>query len=81
MCELHGSLRLPQPTVSRHLASLRRAGLVVARRDGIWMHYRLASTPDPVVQAVVDGVLHALTHTETTARDAERLQVEQEHRA
>jgi len=76
VCELHASLRLPQPTVSRHLASLRRAGLVAARRDGVWMHYRLADTLDPVTRTTLDAVLHALTHTDTTAHDAARLQVE-----
>jgi ArsR family transcriptional regulator len=43
---LHEALRLPQPTVSRHLAHLRRAGLVRTRRDGLWVHYRLAHTAD-----------------------------------
>jgi len=76
VCDLHSSLRLPQPTVSRHLAALRRAGLVAARRDGIWMHYRLAGTLDPVTRTTLDAVLHALTHTDTTTKDAARLQVE-----
>jgi ArsR family transcriptional regulator len=35
-------LRLPQPTVSRHLSYLRRAGLVAARREASWSFYRLA---------------------------------------
>ncbi|MFP5379912.1 MAG: ArsR/SmtB family transcription factor, partial [Vicinamibacteria bacterium] len=74
VCQLHGSLRLPQPTVSRHLASLRRAGLVAARRDGVWMHYRLAPDLDPVLRTTLDAVLHALTHTDTTATDARRLE-------
>jgi ArsR family transcriptional regulator len=73
VCELHGSLALPQPTVSRHLASLRRAGLVAARRDGVWMHYRLADGLDPVLKGALDAVLHALTHTDTAERDARRL--------
>src|SRR3990172_8618566 len=34
-------LRVPQPTVSRHLAYLRKAGLVLARRKTLWIHYRL----------------------------------------
>jgi DNA-binding transcriptional ArsR family regulator len=41
VCHLHGALDLPQPTVSRHLAVLRHAGLVVGRRDGAWVHYAL----------------------------------------
>jgi ArsR family transcriptional regulator len=35
-------LRAPQTTVSRHLAYLRRAGLVGVRKDGLWKHYSLA---------------------------------------
>ncbi|MBL8861944.1 MAG: helix-turn-helix transcriptional regulator [Planctomycetes bacterium] len=42
VCDLVGALDLPQPLVSRHLGVLRRAGLVTARRDGLWMHYALA---------------------------------------
>lgn len=72
VCHLHGSLRLPQPTVSRHLAYLRKAGLVAARRDGVWMHYRLADL-DPVIGATLDAALHALTHTPTAATDRQRL--------
>ena len=41
VCELVDRLETPQSTMSRHLGQLRRAGLVVARRDGTWMHYRL----------------------------------------
>jgi ArsR family transcriptional regulator len=41
VCYLVEILAQPQPKVSRHLAYLRRAGLVAARRDGKWMHYRL----------------------------------------
>ena len=41
VCHIHDSLGLPQPTVSRHLAYLRRSGLVSVRRDGVWMHYQL----------------------------------------
>lgn len=74
VCHLHASLDVPQPTASRHLAYLRRAGLVAARRDGIWMHYRLAPIDNPVIAAVVKAALHALTHTSITARDERRLQ-------
>lgn len=41
VCDLHGALAIPQPKVSRHLAVLREAGLVLARREGVWMHYRI----------------------------------------
>src|SRR5206468_1824721 len=52
VCHIHESLRIPQPKASRHLAYLRKAGLVQARREGLWMHYRLAELPDPLLQAV-----------------------------
>ncbi len=41
VCEMHGLLDASQPKVSRHLGVLREAGLVLARRDGVWMHYRI----------------------------------------
>ncbi len=41
VCHLQGVLRTNQPKISRHLACLRKAGLVEARRDGRWTHYRL----------------------------------------
>ena len=76
VCHIHGGLRLPQPTISRHLAYLRRAGLVTARRDGVWMHYRLAPQASPIVQGVIDAALHALSHAAITESDAKHLRKE-----
>ena len=73
VCDIHGSLDLPQPTVSRHLAYLRKSGLVEGRKDGLWVHYRLAPLPDPVLQAVLDAVGHALGHLDAQQRDRRRL--------
>lgn len=75
VCHIHASLDVPQPTASRHLAYLRKSGLVEARREGIWMHYRLAVQHNPVVASVVKAALHALTHTDISAKDERRLQV------
>ncbi len=74
VCDIHESLKLPQPKVSRHLAYLRRSGLVDTRRDGLWIHYRLATFDDPVLRAIGNAIRHALTHVETVHRDGERLQ-------
>jgi len=73
VCHIHESLRISQPKASRHLAYLRRAGLVTTRRDGLWIHYRLADTADPVLHAIRDAVTHALGHVHSIRRDAERL--------
>ena len=75
VCHLHASLDVPQPTASRHLAYLRKSGLVEARRDGVWMHYKLAPIDSPVVESVVKAALHALTHTDISAKDERRLQI------
>lgn len=75
VCDIHAGLDVPQPTASRHLAYLRKAGLVDARRAGIWMHYRLTPVGNPVVAAVVAAALHALSHTEVSAKDERRLHV------
>jgi ArsR family transcriptional regulator len=74
VCDIHESLKIPQSKASRHLAYLRRSGLVETRRDGLWIHYRLGRLADPVLTAIADAVRHALTHVDTVHRDAERLQ-------
>jgi len=42
VCELRAVLGLAQPTVSKHLKVLEEAGLVASRKEGQWVHYRLA---------------------------------------
>jgi len=74
VCHIHESLRIPQPKASRHLAYLRRAGLVETRRAGLWVYYRLTATRDPMVSTIRQAVTHTLGHLETVRRDAERLQ-------
>lgn len=60
VCELTHALNLSQPKISRHLAHLREAGVLVARRNGTWMNYRI--NPDlqgwalQILQATLDGV-------------------------
>lgn len=76
VCHIQGGLQLPQPTISRHLAYLRKSGLVEARRDGIWMHYKLADPVSPVIDAVLSATLHALSHAPTTDRDLARMERE-----
>jgi ArsR family transcriptional regulator len=74
VCHIHDSLGLPQPTVSRHLAYLRRSGLVTVRRDGVWMHYRVATTLDPIVQRVVRAAVTALLEIPTTNQDRKQFE-------
>jgi ArsR family transcriptional regulator len=52
-------LKQSQPKVSRHLAYLRRAGVVRARREGKWMHYRIERPADSAVAAILDATLES----------------------
>jgi ArsR family transcriptional regulator len=73
VCDIHETLKIPQPKASRHLAYLRKSGLVQTRREGLWIHYRLGNLADPVTEAIVDAVRHALTHVDSVRKDGERL--------
>jgi ArsR family transcriptional regulator len=74
VCHLHEALGIPQPTASRHLAYLRRTGLVDGRRDGLWVYYSLAKLPDDILQTLVGAVTHCAGHVETVVRDRKRLE-------
>lgn len=45
-----------QPKISRHLAYLRRAGLVANRKDGLWVYYRIASDTSPPIALLIDSL-------------------------
>ncbi len=73
VCNIHGALGIPQPTASRHLAYLRRAGLVASRKDGLWVHYRLAVPKDPALANVLRATIDALGRTRSVSTDRRRL--------
>jgi DNA-binding transcriptional ArsR family regulator len=74
LCHLIGLLKLAPSTVSKHMAVLKDAGLVESRREGKWVHYRLAG-PDapPAVQAALLWVTQALARDPKAAEDAKAL--------
>ena len=74
VCHIHESLRITQPKASRHLAYLRRSGLVETRRQGLWIYYRLSDSSDPVLRTIRQAVAHVLGHVDAIHRDADRLQ-------
>jgi ArsR family transcriptional regulator, arsenate/arsenite/antimonite-responsive transcriptional repressor len=58
-----------QPKVSRHLAYLRRAGVVAARREGKWMHYRIVTPKNSGAARILSAVLAGLTEDKTMQTD------------
>jgi ArsR family transcriptional regulator len=73
VCYFVEVLRMNQPKISRHLAYLRRAGLVAARREGKWMHYRIVEPPDPHAARIFREVRMWLREDALMQRDRERL--------
>src|SRR5919199_3437573 len=66
-------LGVSQPKISRHLAYLRRAGVVAARREGKWMHYRLVEPAGETERRVFREVRAWLREEREMRRDRERL--------
>ncbi len=69
VCFLSEVLKIVQPKVSRHLAYLKRAGLVTSRREGKWMHYAWAELKDPVLRNIMDGLSDGMAKDETLRRE------------
>jgi ArsR family transcriptional regulator len=74
VCYFTEVLRSPQPKISRHLAYLRKAGIVSARRDGKWMHYKLRFPQDEHAASILRTTLEALRQDREMQRDWERLE-------
>lgn len=66
-------LKTNQPKISRHLAYLRRAGIVDARREGQWMHYRIIEPADAAAARVLKDTMSWLASDQEMQRDRQRL--------
>jgi DNA-binding transcriptional ArsR family regulator len=73
VCELTHALAEFQPKISRHLAMLRKLGIVLDRREGLWIHYRLNPKLPAWVHVVLSTAARANNKLEPYARDAKRL--------
>jgi ArsR family transcriptional regulator len=71
---MHETLGLPQPTVSRHLAYLRKHGLVATRKEGLRVHYRLAKPTSPLHRSLLVCVAACLGDEAAIAHDRERVE-------
>jgi len=74
VCDLVEGVDASQPTVSRHLALLRRAGLVDARREGLWIHYQLAPRVADLLEKLYDCLSEASACCPEFLHDEKRIQ-------
>lgn len=74
VCHLHEALELPQPTVSRHLAYLRRHGIVNGRKEGLWVYYQLARPTSKLHRGLLDCLRAGLPGIQQLGGDRRRLQ-------
>jgi ArsR family transcriptional regulator, arsenate/arsenite/antimonite-responsive transcriptional repressor len=75
VCFFSEVLEESQPKVSRHLAYLRNAGIVEARRDGKWMHYRIVTPQNSFAAEILEDTLRWLASQDAMQRDFQKLAV------
>lgn len=73
VCDIMDVLGAPQPKISRHLGYLKRAGLVVDRKDGAWRRYSLAEPQTAFQKRLIGCVGGCLDEAPALRRDAEKL--------
>jgi ArsR family transcriptional regulator len=73
VCHFVEILGQSQPKISRHLAYLRNAGIVSARREGKWMHYSIRTPADASRASILTSVLHSLSSDEQMLADRAKL--------
>lgn len=73
VCELIHAIAESQPKISRHLAHLRKSGLVVDRKEGLWVHYRLNPALPEWVNAVLSETLAAASTEQPYGSDLVKL--------
>ncbi len=73
VCFFAETLGTNNPKISRHLAYLKRAGLVKSRRDGKWMHYSISQPKDPRAAEIFDSVMRSLENDDEMSADRTNL--------
>ncbi len=73
VCYFVEILQQGQPKISRHLAYLRRAGIVSARREGKWIHYRIERPADERAAAILDATMRSFETNDEMQADLARL--------
>jgi DNA-binding transcriptional ArsR family regulator len=61
VCDIMGALGITQSKASRHLLTMRHAGLVVDRKEGLWSYYQLCEVDDPLVKTHLELLRETLS--------------------
>lgn len=69
VCDIESIIGGPQTKISRHLGYLRRAGLVNARKQGLWVLYSLSSEPDLTRRELLECVDRLLKRSDQAKKD------------
>lgn len=73
VCELTYALSLAQPVISRHLAQLKEAGLLVSRRQGLWVYYRVSDALPEWAMQLIQTTTEGVSKTSPYQEDCEAL--------
>src|SRR5262245_4443450 len=73
VCHIHETLGIPQSKASRHLAYLRRTGIVEGEKRGLWVYYRISHKQEGIVPIVVGAARECIGRLDIVQRDVNRL--------
>jgi ArsR family transcriptional regulator len=73
VCDLVRIIGAPQPTISRHLAYLKKAGLVTSRKQGLWMYYQLALPTTAFHRKLIECLACCFNDVPELAKDSKKL--------
>tara|TARA_R110002050_G_scaffold269917_2_gene412613 strand:- start:158162 stop:158512 length:351 start_codon:yes stop_codon:yes gene_type:complete len=73
VCELTHALNLAQPVISRHLAQLKEAGLLLSRRQGLWVYYRVSNQLPEWIMGIIQTTVSGVSNTSPYQDDRKAL--------
>jgi ArsR family transcriptional regulator len=73
VCDLVRIIDAPQPTISRHLAYLRKSKLVIVRREGLWMYYKLSPAHNDFHRKLLECLSCCFGNMPELAKDTKRM--------
>ncbi|MBF0196777.1 MAG: metalloregulator ArsR/SmtB family transcription factor [Planctomycetes bacterium] len=73
VCAMGGALDVPDNKISKHLTVLRSAGMVVSRREGTWMYYRLIQPRSPAESSIHELLKSSMDWQQVISEDAKRM--------